>query len=63
MTCEQVSIRVISDHFCVLLAGILRQGMAISAYLGGGGGSEYGIVGGRLSDPVRGLGNTGKVDS
>lgn len=55
--------RVIPDHFCVLLAGILRQGMAISAYLGGGGGSENGIVGGRLSNPVRGLGNTGKVDS
>jgi hypothetical protein len=33
------------------------------AYLGGGGGSEDGIVGGRLSDPVGGLGNTSKVDS
>lgn len=34
-----------------------------TAYLGGGGGSEDGIVGGRLSDPVRSLGNTSKVDS
>jgi hypothetical protein len=41
----------------------LRSKARDIAYLGGGGGSEDGVVGGRLSDPVRSLGNTSKVDS
>jgi hypothetical protein len=59
--CGQVAVRVIPDHFCVLLA--LRWFASRAAYLGGGRGSEDGIVRGRLSDPVRGLGDAGEVDS
>jgi hypothetical protein len=41
----------------------LRSKARDIADLGGGGGSEDRVVGGRLSDPVRGLGDTSKVDS